>query len=92
MPGRYYLLPTFFDRVTKETAQRLRELASAFGQKVLPPIPQDIRIAEAPGRGMTIWEYSPQCAAVTGYVNGNGKQIGGYAIILEEIIQLIQGS
>lgn len=92
MPGRFYLLPTFFDRVTRETHQRLVELVNAFGRQVLPPIPQDVKLAEAPGRGMTIWEYAPQCAAVQGYINGNGKTIGGYAAILDELIALIEGA
>ena len=91
VPGRYYLLPTFFDRVTKETHRRLEELVNVFGKQVLPPIPQDVKIAEAPGRGMTIWEYAPQCAAVQGYVNGNGKTVGGYEVILDELIALMEG-
>ncbi len=91
MPGRYYLLPTFFDRVTKETHQRLIELVNAFGKQVLPPIPQDVKLAEAPGRGMTIWEYAPQCTAVQGYVNGNGKTVGGYAAILDALIGFLEG-
>lgn len=91
MPGRYYLLPTFFDRVARETHQRLVELVNAFGKQVLPPIPQDVKLAEAPGRGMTIWEYAPQCAAVHGYTNGSGKAIGGYTTIVEELIGLLEG-
>jgi len=85
------LLPTFFDRVTKETAQRLTELAAAFGRQVWPPIPQDVKLAEAPGRGMTIWEYAPQSSGVQGYVNRNGKKIGGYETILSEMIRLMEG-
>ena len=92
MPGRYYLLPTFFDRVTRETHQRLMELVNVFGKQVLPPIPQDVRLAEAPGRGMTVWEYAPQCAALQGYVNGNGKTVGGYAAILDALIGLLEGA
>ena len=88
--GRYYLLPTFFDRVTKETHQRLTELVNAFGKKVLPPIPQDVKIAEAPGYGMTIWEYAPQASSVRGYQSGNGNYVGGYAIILEELIHILE--
>ena len=91
MPGRFYLLPTFFDRVTKETHQRLTELIAAFGRQALPPIPQDVKLAEAPGRGMTIWEYAPQCAAVQGYVNGGGKAVGGYEQILGEMVSLMEG-
>ena len=91
MPGRYYLLPTFFDRVTRETHQRLMELVNVFGNQVLPPIPQDVKLAEAPGRGMTIWEYAPQCPAVQGYENGRGKSVGGYSVIRDEIIRLMEG-
>jgi chromosome partitioning protein len=91
MPGRFYLLPTFFDRVTKETHQRLIELVNAFGRQVLPPIPQDVKLAEAPGRGMTVWEYAPQCAAVQGYLNGSGKAVGGYRAIVDELIGLMGG-
>ncbi len=91
IPGRYYLLPTFFDRVTKETHQRLMELVNAFGKQVLPPIPQDVRLAEAPGRGMTAWEYAPQSAAVQGYTNGGGKTVGGYAAILDVLEGLLGG-
>ncbi|MEM3484246.1 MAG: ParA family protein [Candidatus Hadarchaeum sp.] len=92
MPGRYFLLPTFFDRVTRETHQRLLELVNAFGKQVLPPIPQDVKIAEAPGRGMTVWEYAPQCSAVKGYLNGSGKTVGGYEVILDELIRLIESA
>lgn len=92
MPGRYFLLPTFFDRVTRETHQRLLELVNAFGKQVLPPIPQDVKIAEAPGRGMTIWEYAPQCSGVKGYLNGSGKTVGGYEVILDELIRLIEST
>lgn len=88
-PRRYFLLPTFFDRITRETHQRLLELVNAFGRQVLPPIPQDIRLAEAPGRGMTIWEYAPACAAIQGY-DGNGKTIGGYAVILDKLMELLE--
>lgn len=88
--GRYYLLPTFFDRVTKETHQRLSELANAFGKKVLPPIPQDVKLSEAPGYAMTIWEYAPNAPSIRGYTNGNGKTVGGYAAILEELINQLE--
>jgi chromosome partitioning protein len=91
MPKRFYLLPTFFDRTTRETAQRLTELVTAFGRQVWPPIPQDVKLAEAPGRSMTIWEYAPQTAGVQGYVNGSGKQIGGYETVLTEMIRLMEG-
>ena len=91
MPERFYLLPTFFERVTRETAQRMRELVTAFGRKVLPPVPRDIRLAEAPGRGMTIWEYAPETPAIVGYTNGNGNRIGGYAPILDEMMGISEG-
>ncbi len=89
MPRRYFLLPTFYDRVTRETGERLGELVQVFGQQVWPPIPQDIKAAEAPGRGKTIWEYAPQSPALRGYSNGS-RQVGGYADILERMLNLLE--
>lgn len=50
-----------------------------------------MKLAEAPGRGMTVWEYAPQCAAVQGYLNGSGKAVGGYRAIVDELIGLMGG-
>ncbi len=85
-----YILPTFYDRTTTETSERLIELAHLYGKQVWPPVVQDTRISEAPGRGQTIWEYAPECNGVLGYTNGGGKRVGGYGYALEQLLQLVE--
>jgi chromosome partitioning protein len=86
----YSILPTFFDRTTRETVTQFQEIINAFGDKVLPPIPQDTRVREAPVYGKTLWEYSPNSPAMTGYMEGK-RQIGGYKQIVERLIEVIDG-
>jgi chromosome partitioning protein len=86
----YFLLPTLFDRGANETIERLKELVASQGARVWPPIVQDVRVGEAPGRGLTIWEYAPTCNAVLGYVNG-GKRVGGYTDTLQRVLALLEG-
>ncbi len=73
------ILPTFFDRQTNETVTQLQALVKTFGRLVLPPIPVDTKLREAPAYGKTIWEYAPKTRSVVGIANGNGKRYGGYA-------------
>ena len=87
----WFVLPTFYDRTTNETVLRLKEMATAFGNRVWPPISHDVKVSEAPGRGKTVWEYAPNCNAVLGYINGGGRRIGGYADTLDRLISLIEG-
>jgi chromosome partitioning protein len=89
--SHYIFLPTFFDRTTKETCVRLRELNQAFKGRVWPPIMQDVKAAEAPGHGQTLWEYAPGCSAVAGYTDTNGKRVGGYSDTLGRMISLVDG-
>ena len=88
--NHYYILPTFFDRVANETVTRLRELATTFGSHIWPPIMQDIRVGEAPGHGLTLWEYAPSCNAVLGYINGGGQRVGGYAQALDRLLSIME--
>jgi len=55
----YNILPTFFDRTTRETLVQFQELVSVFGNSVWAPIPQDTRVRESAAFGKTMWEYSP---------------------------------
>ena len=87
----YAFLPTFFDRRTKETTLRLRELYQAFEARVWPPIMQDSTAGEAPGHGQTLWEYAPGCGAVAGYIDVNGNRVGGYSDTLGRVINLVAG-
>ena len=73
----YSILPTFFDRTTRETYLQLEELTKVFGKRIWPPIPQDTRVREAPAYGKTLWEYAPKCTALLGIKNGT-QRVGGY--------------
>ena len=86
----YSILPTFFDRTTRETIAQFQEIVQTFGEKVLPPIPQDTRVREATAYGQTLWEYSPNSPAMIGYQEGKG-QMGGYKQIMERLMEVIDG-
>ncbi len=86
----YSILPTFFDRTTRETVTQFQDIVQAFGDKVLPPIPQDTRVREAAAYGQTLWEYSPNSPAMSGYQDGK-SQVGGYRQIVERLLEVIDG-
>ena len=83
------ILPTFYDRVTKESHEQLTHLAKAFGERVLPPIPQDTQCRVATRYGKTLWEYDPNTRALLGISNGS-KTVGGYAQTLERLWKLVR--
>jgi len=82
------IIPTFYERRTKETALQLTALVEAFEGLVMPPIPTDVRLREAPAFGQTIWEYRPRTNAVVGVQRSQGgKRFGGYhalALLMED--------
>jgi chromosome partitioning protein len=86
----YSILPTFFDRTTRETLLQFQELTRAFGNRVWPPIPQDTRAREASAYGKTLWEYAPETAALNGY-SENRQRIGGYRQVLERLNEVLNG-
>lgn len=86
----YCILPTFFDRTTRETLVQFREIIQSFGKRVWPPIPQDTRTREAPAYGKTLWEYTPDSTVMNGYSNGRTR-VGGYKQILRRMIEVING-
>lgn len=86
----YSILPTFFDRTTRETITQFQEIVHAFGDKVLPPIPQDTRVREAAAYGQTLWEYSPNSPAMNGYLEGK-QPVGGYKQIVDRLMEVIDG-
>lgn len=79
------ILPTFYDRQTRETQEQLEHLAAAFGLGVWPMIPIDSQIREANREGQSLWEYSPRSRAVIG-ISGIG---GGYLAALSRLLTLI---
>lgn len=82
------IVPTFYERRTNETALQLNALVDAFGGLVMPPIPTDVRLREAPAFGKTIWEYKPRTNAVVGVQRSQGgRRFGGYralALLMED--------
>lgn len=56
------ILPTMVDDRTAEHRQTIEELKTTFPGLVLTPIRRRIAIAEAPGRGLPIWEYDLRAA------------------------------
>jgi chromosome partitioning protein len=82
----YRVLPTFYERVTRETLHQLQRVVEVFGAKVLPPIPSDTRVREAPSYGKTIFEYVPNSPALSGY---NGTT-GGYLQVINRMEDLIK--
>ena len=86
----YSILPTFFERSTKETLIQFRELVQTFGEHVWPPIPQDASVRAASGRGVTLWESGHASSAVQGFKNGRQFQ-GGYMQTLDRLLEVLHG-
>lgn len=83
------ILPTFFDRQTNETVTQLRTLVKTFGRLVLPPIPVDTKLREAPAYGQSIWEYAPRTRSVVGVANGTGQRHGGYLQFIDRVREVL---
>jgi chromosome partitioning protein len=82
------ILPTFFERVTRETTEQLQNLVDQFGTAVWPPIPQDTKVREASAYGKTLWEYAATSSSIVGYPMGDGtSRIGGYETILNRLMR-----
>lgn len=79
------IIPVQYNRTITESTEQLKHLAHAFGKLVLPPIPQDAKCIEAVRDQQTLWEYAPKCRALQGFINGNGKPVGGYIQVLTRL-------
>ena len=63
-----WVVPTFFEEVTKESRRVLADLAEHFGPLVTAPVHRSVRLREAPAYGKTIWEHAPKCRAASDYL------------------------
>lgn len=80
------ILPTFYERSTKESMKNLQVLTEAFGKLVMPPIPQDTKLRESARLGKTIWEYAPNSRAAIGIEDGASRH-GGYGMAAKWIVE-----
>jgi len=74
------VVPTFYDEVTVKCREGIAVMRQQFGDKLADPIKKDVRIAEAPSFGRTIWEYRSKCAAADGYAALMNRVIAAGAI------------
>lgn len=86
----YSILPTFFDRTTRETLLQFEEITRVFGASVWPPVPQDTRVRETAAYGKTLWDYSPESSSIQGFTEGR-QHLGGYGQVLDKMIEVING-
>ncbi len=86
----YSILPTFFDRTTRETFLQFQDLARTFGEHVWPPIPQDTRVRETAAYGKTLWDYAPHSTSIEGYSEGS-RRLGGYRQVLGRMLEVLNG-
>jgi chromosome partitioning protein len=88
-PG-YSIVPTFFDRIPRDTLVQFRELTALFGTHVWPPIPQDAQVREAVAAGKTLWDLPRSSAALDGFKSGR-QTLGGYKQVLERLLEVVDG-
>jgi chromosome partitioning protein len=84
----YSILPTFFDRTTRETVVQLQSLVETFKDHVWPPIPQDTKAREAPAYGKSLWEYCPHSPVINGF---GEEKTGGYASTMSRLLEVLRG-
>lgn len=84
----YSILPTFFDRIPRDTLVQFRELTALFGAHVWPPIPQDAQVREAVATGKTLWDLPRSSAALDGFKSGR-QTLGGYKQVLDRLLEVL---
>jgi len=78
-----YILPTMFDRRTRQSYEILKQLNRMFKKQICDPIHYNVRLSEAPSHGLTIFEYRDRAAGAEGYkqlirrVNNDGNNSKG---------------
>jgi chromosome partitioning protein len=84
------VLPTHWERATKESQLQLEAMTSRFSDMVWPPIPVDTRAREAAREGETLWEYTPGGRAAVGVETETGQRIGGYLQVIKRLIKTLE--
>ena len=70
-----YILPTMFDRRTRQSFDILDKLRKLFRKQICSPIRQNVRLSEAPALGQTIFEYSRESTGASDYEQLTGRVI-----------------
>ncbi len=61
------VVPTFFDARTKLSREAVDTLSGHFKERMFEPIRRSTRLAEAPSRRQTIFEYAPESSGADDY-------------------------
>lgn len=84
------VLPTHWERTTRESQAQLEIIVNEFGEFVLPPVPVDVRCREAVAHGRTLWEWAGRCRALDGVAETGGQRcIGGYRAVLQRVMEVV---
>lgn len=62
-----YILPTMYDRRTRQSHEILKQLNRYFNRQLCEPIHFNVRLSEAPVHGRTIFEYMRQAVGAQDY-------------------------
>jgi chromosome partitioning protein len=62
-----YILPTLFDRRTRQSFEIYRQLKRLFQKQICEPIRYNVRLSEAPGVGKSIFEYQKNATGAVDY-------------------------
>ena len=64
-----YIVPTMFDRRTRHSQDILEQLQKFFSRQLCDPIHYNVRLAEAPAHGQSIFEYDVRAQGAQDYQN-----------------------
>jgi len=62
-----YILPTLFDKRTRQSFEIFKQLKKMFPREVCEPIHYNVRLSEAPSYGKTIFEYRKKAIGAADY-------------------------
>ena len=62
------VIATMYDSRTRLAQATLAGVGEAYGLRVLePPVPKSVRVAEAPGRGVSVLRHAPRSGSADAY-------------------------
>ena len=62
-----YILPTMFDRRTRQSHSVYNQLRRLFRKQICSPIRHNVRLCEAPGKGQSIFEFDGSASGAHDY-------------------------